>query len=106
MTEKQAFKELKMMAFQYGLTLDDDLHGLRDADGANSYFHYTVVRDCVADYENRRADVSIRIRITVRKMGGDGMTTDELWNLKCMTENARGLLMDLEAHPLKFTEKW
>jgi hypothetical protein len=97
---------LEEMATQYGLTLETDGHNLSDADGAKSYLNYSVYHVAKADYINRKAEVHIELGITVRRMGGEGLTIEELERLERKLHQARMMLADLQYHPIEYSEKW
>lgn len=106
MNYKQAMKELGMMAQQYGLTLYADGYAMHDAAGFNSFLNYAVVQKSDADYIKRKATTQITVCITVRRMGGDAMTIEQLQQLGKLVKNAALFLADLQAHPLQFVTTW
>ena len=108
MTRKEAIAELTERAFQHGLTVKEDRYGIsiyeRSAD--IDYLMYTVYNENDADFENRRAEVTLDVRITIRRMGGNGMTPDELLALAKTIENAREFLLDMQNNPITYEERW
>ena len=108
MTRKEAIAELTERAFQHGLTVKEDRFGIsiyeRSAD--LDYLMYTVYHDNNPDFENRRADITFGVEITIRRMGGNGMTPDELLQVANTMENAREFLLDMQNNPITYEERW
>ena len=108
MTRKEAIAELTFRAFQYGLTVKDDRFGISIYERSSDldYLMYTVYLDNKTDFDNRKAEITLNVKITVRKMGGDGMTPDELWQVARTMENAREFLLDMQNNPITYEERW
>ena len=108
MTRKEAIAELTERAFQHGLSVKEDRFGVAIYERSSDldYLMYTVYHDNKPDFNNRRADITLRVNITIRRMGGDGMTPDELLQVSRTLENAREFLLDIQNNPIKYEERW
>lgn len=107
MARKQAMQKLDTMARKYGLALDEEMGRLYSLTCDKNWLSYIVhCNYATADYRLRKAVVKVRVDITVRGTTGGRLSVDDLASIQEHIVNARMLLLDLQAHPIRYTEKW
>lgn len=104
--ENKAMKRLAEIGKKYGLEMAADKCDFSDVMGRDSFFNYIIRRRYEADYERRRAVTNVFVTITIRRIGGDGMTPQELERMQVMAANARQFLEALNATPIEYVVTW
>ena len=102
MTKQEVHEIIKAKAMEYGFIVEETYWGLMIREEAQTV-NFTISEDCDGDWENRKMNVTLRIRASIATMGG-APSADDLLKAADTIRRAAELVKVLENESLTYTE--